>query len=457
MNKTHPRPIRLVAFAFLLLIGGTLTAQDHWIDLFNGKDLTGWTPKGGKAVFKAQNGTIVGSPVLNSPNSFLCTVKKYKDFVLELEFRVDSSMNSGIQIRSLSLPAYQDGRVHGYQVEIDPSARAWTGGIYDEGRRGWLYTEEGNAAARKAFMPGTWNKIRVEAIADTIRTWLNGIPAAWLIDNLTHDGFIALQVHDIGSDQAKLSSRVEFRNIRIMTGRVNGNFTHGPMSIAQVNMVPNTLTKWEVSQGWQLLFDGKTTKGWRGAHMDKFPARGWAINNGCLMVLAGNGGEAQNGGDIVTTEEYSDFDLTVEFKYTKVANSGIKYFVTENEKTPGSAIGLEYQILDDENHPDAKLGNHEGSRTLASLYDLIKAKNKRVNAMGEWNRAEIISRGTHVEHWLNGFKVLEYDRGSPAFRKLVSESKYKVWSNFGEAPHGHILLQDHGSEVSFRSIKLKKL
>ena len=448
----------ILAFLTFCLTAASLPAlSQKWIPLFNGKDLKGWTQKGGKALYRAESGVIIGSTVLNTPNSFLCTEKKYKDFILELEFKVDSDLNSGIQIRSNSLSTYQNGRVHGYQVEIDPSARAWTGGIYDEGRRGWLFTETDNEPARKAFRPGKWNKIRVEAIGDTIKAWLNGVPSAWLIDNMTHEGFIALQVHDIGNDTSKLGSKVEFKNIHILVNALPRYATKGDLSIPQVNLVPNTLTPWETTHGWQLLFDGKSTTGWRGAHMDHFPTKGWAVTNGCLEVLPGNGGEAANGGDIVTDKEYSNFELSLDFKYTKGANSGIKYFVTEKEQTPGSAIGLEYQILDDQNHPDAKLGNHKGSRTLASLYDLIQATNKRVNAMGEWNHAVIISKGNHVEHWLNGFKVLEYDRGSPAYRKLVAESKYKGWTDFGEASQGHILLQDHGSEVYFRNIKLKTL
>lgn len=428
-----------------------------WYMLFNGKDLTGWVQKNGKASYKVENGEIVGTTVLHSPNSFLCTREDFDNFILELDFKVDSQLNSGVQIRSISSPLIMDGRVHGYQVEIDPSPRAWTGGIYDESRRGWLYTLSDNEPARKAFRQNEWNHIRIEAIDDTIKTWINGIPASWLLDNTTRKGMIALQVHSVGDDKSKEGLQVRFRNIRIRTDSLDYYCNKGNPGIQQVNLIPNTLSDWERSEGWKLLFDGKTSDGWRGAYKDKFPEKGWKISDGILTVLPSGGAESANGGDIVTTEKYSDFDLTLEFKITKGANSGIKYFVTESEHNKGSAIGLEYQILDDENHPDAKLGNHEGSRTLASLYDLIKATNKRVNPIGQWNRARIVSKGKHVEHWLNGFKVLEYERGSEEFRKLVQESKYKIWNNFGEAEEGYILLQDHGDEVSFRSIKIKKL
>jgi len=161
----------------------------------------------------------------------------------------------------------------------------------------------------------------------------------------------------------------------------------------------------------------------------------------------------------VTTQEYGDFEVKVDFKLTRGANSGIKYYVdTDLNKGPGSSIGLEYQILDDAVHPDAKLGNHPGSRTLASLYDLIQADvDKPVHPIGEWNSAHIISKDGHVEHWLNGMKVLEYERGSEAFKELVAGSKYVDWPNFGEATSGPILLQDHGDRVSFKNIKIKAI
>ncbi len=230
-----------------------------------------------------------------------------------------------------------------------------------------------------------------------------------------------------------------------------------PAGVGVVAQADNTLTAQEQRDGWRLLFDGKTTTGWRNAHADTFPARGWEIKDGILSVLESGGGEAAHGGDIVTLDEYGDFELKVDVRLTKGANSGIKYFVTEKLGTPGrgSAIGLEYQLLDDAVHPDAKEGRG-GNRTFGSLYDLIAASaSKPVKPVGEWNTARIVSKGTKVEHWLNGAKIVEFDRASAEFDRLVAISKYKDFTGFGKAKSGHILLQDHGNSVAFRNIKVK--
>ena len=230
-----------------------------------------------------------------------------------------------------------------------------------------------------------------------------------------------------------------------------------PAEAQHTQIAPNTLSLKEQKHGWRLLFDGKTMNGWRGAYMDSLPPRGWEVRDGMLIVQASGGGEAAFGGDIVTVEEFSSFELTVDFKLTEGANSGIKYFVTEQlPKTPGSAKGLEYQILDDAKHPDAKLGIN-GNRTLASLYDLIPAQHTKPAPIGEWNHARILVRKAHVEHWLNGAKVLEYERGGKKFLAHKAESKFKDLPGFGEAEKGHILLQDHGNQVFFRNVKIRPL
>jgi len=414
-----------------------------FVSLFDGHSIDGWVQRGGEAVYSVEDGAIVGRTVLDTPNSFLCTPRDYGDFVLRFEVKVDPELNSGVQIRSHSSPEYQDGRVHGYQVEIDPTDRGYSGGVYDEARRGWLQNPEGNEEAMKAFEAGEWNAYEIEAVGDRIKTWVNGVPVTDLVDGIDRSGFIGLQVH--GSDQEGLE--VRWRNLELKELPPVSGGGH-----------PNTLTSAEREAGWRLLWDGHTTWGWRGARSETFPEKGWEIADGALTVLETGGAEAEAGGDIITEDEYANFELRLEFRMTEGANSGIKYFVDpELNKGKGSAIGLEYQILDDAVHPDATMGR-DGNRTLASLYDLIPAsKSKETRPMGEWNEARIISEGPFVEHWLNGKKVLGYERGSQEFRELVAQSKYKVWKDFGEAPEGHILLQDHGNRVSFRNIAIRVL
>ncbi len=446
----------------LFLASQIATAQPGWQPLFNGKDLSGWSVKNGEATYRVEHAEIVGTTRANTPNTFLCTEKNYADFILELEVKVDPSLNSGIQFRSNSLPDYQKGRVHGYQAEIDPSPRAYSGGIYDEGRRGWLAALAENEPGRRAFKNGDWNSYHIEAIGHELRIWVNGVQTANVVDDMTQTGFIGLQVHSIGSPE--LAGReIRWRNIRIKTEALEADRWAVEPTCPEENCLANTLTDNELRHGWRLLWDGKTSNGWRSARSTNFPATGWAMKDGVLTVQPSSGGESTGGGDIVTREQFSNFELKLEFKITEGANSGVKYFVQPDlNQGAGSAIGCEFQILDDAKHPDALLGV-KGNRTLGSLYDLIPAANRSVpsrskefRGIGEWNQLRIVVRGNHVEHWLNGFQTLEYERNTPMFNALVAYSKYKDWPNFGNWPQGHILLQDHGNEVSFRSVKVRE-
>ncbi|GHN02303.1 hypothetical protein WSM22_37920 [Cytophagales bacterium WSM2-2] len=451
ISKPGPR----ASLALLSLVLTIQLSAQPWTKLFNGKDLTGWKQINGQAKYTAVNNEIVGTTVVGSPNSFLVTEETFGDFILELEFKVDGEVNSGVQIRSESKPEFQNGRVFGYQIDIDPSKRAWTGGIYDEARREWLYPLEYNPWAKRAFKKSAWNKMRVECIGPHIKVWINGIPTAQIYDNLTAKGFIALQVHAIGKPE-EAGIQTHWRNIRIQTTQLKVSAAD---TLYVANLIPNSITDQELKNGYSLLWDGKTTAGWRGAYRDKFPEHGWEIKDGLLSVLASEGAESTNGGDIITDKEYSAFDLQFEFMLTEGANSGLKYFVTEKEGNKGSAIGLEYQLLDDEKHPDAKAGV-VGNRTLASLYDLIPSeKNTRArHKIGEWNSGRVIAYPDgRIEHWLNGWRLVQYQRGTPIYYALVARSKYAQWENFGMSPAGHILLQDHGNRVSFRSIKIKEL
>ena len=445
------RKIQFLLILMLMVSAVSAKKMDGWQSLFNGKDLTGWHQLNGQANYHVEKGEIVGTTVSNTSNSFLATDKDYGDFMLELDLLVDNDMNSGIQFRSISQPEIMNGRVHGYQCEVDPSTRAWSGGIYDEARRGWLYTGDLNVVAKSAFKLGQWNHYRIECVGSSIRTWLNGVPVAYLLDNMTPSGLIALQVHAIeAKDQP--GKQIRWKNIRIKTTGLKA--TQTPTAFV-VNLLPNTLCEAEKEQGWTLLFDGKTTDGWKGVGMNQFPSEGWKVEKESLMVIANPTETAGKGVDIISDEKYSAFDLQFEFNYSEGANSGVKYFIGNG----GPSIGLEYQIIDDKRHPDAKLGV-VGNRALASLYDLIPAdKEERfVKPAGEWNIGRIVVYpDNRVEHWLNGMKVVEYVRGSGIYKALVARSKYEGFDQFGMVREAPILLQYHFDEVKFRSLKIKKL
>ncbi len=234
----YAQPMKHTLLLSTLLFSISLSAAEkNFKSIFNGKDLTGWTQKGGQAKYAVKDGVIIGTAVHGTPNSFLCTEKIYGNFILEYEYHCDNRLNSGVQIRSNVFDQNTDvkigdgktrtipaGRVHGYQVEIDPNKpdRMWSGGIYDEARRGWLYPglRGGNAAAfskagQKTYQPEQWNKVRVECRGDSIKTWLNGTPRANFKDALTATGFIGLQVHGIGGNKTLAGAKVCWRNLQI--------------------------------------------------------------------------------------------------------------------------------------------------------------------------------------------------------------------------------------------------
>ena len=305
----------------------SINAQ-QWVELFNGKNLKGWEKLDGMAEYRVENGEVIGTSRVGTPNTFMATMKIYGDFILEYEMKMDRGLNSGVQFRSV--PTKPDGteRVNGYQVECDDhDNRPWAGGIYEEADRGWLYPMSNNMSVAKANKRGEWNKIRVEAVGHTIRTYINGVNFANLVDDARTEGLIALQVHGIGNKEQLAGKEIRWRNIRIITDGPEKYMKSDVELSPEVSFLTNKLTPYQKEEGWKLLWDGKSSEGWRGAKLDHFPEEGWSMSDGLLVVQSSGGAESAHGGDIVTIKKYKDFVLEVDFKITKGANSGIKYFV----------------------------------------------------------------------------------------------------------------------------------
>ena len=369
-------------------------AEQGWTTLFDGQSLAGWTQRGGKAKYEVADGAIVGSSVPNTTNSFLCTEKFYGDFVLHVEFKVDPALNSGVQVRSNSLPEYQKGRVHGYQVEIDASERAWSGGIYDEGRRGWLNDLEGKPEASKAFRQNEWNTFHIEAIGDSIKTWLNDVPAADLVDPMTQTGFIALQVHGVGDRQEPL--QVRWRNIRI---KDLGQST------------------------WKPLFDGKTLEGWT-----VIPGGKWEVADGVIRGTS-PATEARHG-ILRSQRSYKDFTAKVVYR-VRQGNSGF-YFRSEPTDGPVGLLGFQAEI------DGAKDGGLYETRGRAWVVEPSLEEAKKYIKPGDWNEMTVSARGRRIVVHVNNQKTAEL-------------------ANDPGRTEGYFGLQLHGGQamdVEFRSFEL---
>jgi sugar phosphate isomerase/epimerase len=373
---------RAAALLLVLTVGRTASAAEPpWINLFDGKSLRGWVQRGGGARYETRDGTIVGSSVPNTKNSFLCTERSFGDFVLELEFKADPDLNGGIQIRGQSSADYQEGRVHGYQVEIDPDVkrgRMWTAGLYDEGRRGWLY-EVHDEAAHKAFKPDEWNHLRVEAFGDSIKTWLNGVPVADVVDSMDQDGFIALQVHQVGKREEPL--RHSWRNLRIQDwGR----------------------------RTWMPTLDGKTLKG-------THPAGGgqWTVDGGVVVGTLPAG--ARSPGLLFIDRPVDDFTARLEYRFTG-GNGGL-YFRAEPADSPAGARGLQ---ADFDASEAAGLFETGGRGWVARATRPAKPpKPAQPGAEpGAWHTLEVSAHGGRIVVHADGRQTvaLQDDKGAPSGR-----------------------------------------
>ena len=387
-----------MALAVTLLVGSFCTAADDpgkFVSLFDGKTLDGWKQRGGDAEYRVEDGTIVGSSVPNTSNSFLCTKKMYGDFILELEFKVAPGLNSGVQIRSNSFPDERKGRVRGYQVEIDPAPRAWSAGIYDEGRRGWLNDLKGNDPARKAFKPDAWNKYRVVAVGDSIKTWINGVPAADLVDSMTQTGFVGLQVHGVGGRTEPLE--VRWRNIRI---KDLGRST------------------------WKPLFDGKTLAGWH-----TLPGGKWEVKDG--VILGTSQPSEGRHGLLASDKRFKDFTVRLKYKAVK-GNSGF-YFRTDKVAGSVGVHGFQAEIADVND-----IGGLYETGGRAWVVKPTPEEVKKYHKVGQWNQMTVSAHGRRIVVHVNGRKTAEL-------------------KNDPGRLEGHLAMQLHGGQemhVMFKDIEM---
>jgi len=342
--------------------------------LFDGRTLNGWVQRGGAARFEVADGCIVGTAVRGTPNSFLCTARDYGDFLLELEVRADAGLNSGIQIRSecldhettvahgtntLKIPA---GRVHGYQVEVDHQRqRRWSGGIYDEGRRGWLFPLDKNPAAGEAFRFGEWNHYRIECVGDWLRTWVNGVPAADLVDAMTLQGFIGLQVHSAPQS----GPQVRWRNLRLEDrGR----------------------------HVWKPLWDGRTFQGW---HV--IGKGNWQIEQG--VIHATHARDEPAFGHLVTDASLADFTVRLKYKCRK-GNSGLYFRV---EETGASGVsGFQAEIDAEQDAGGLYETNGRGWVCRPRPEDV-----RRWFRPQDWNTMTVTARGRRLTVNVNGYQTAE--------------------------------------------------
>ncbi|MCH6255058.1 DUF1080 domain-containing protein [Puniceicoccaceae bacterium K14] len=379
--------------------------DETFVDIFNGTDLTGWSVKGSEMKFEVIDGEIVGTctPDLR-PNSFLSTDKSYSDFIFTAEFKWDVIGNSGIMFRADTLDS---GQVFGYQSEMDPSPRAWTGGIYGEAMDGWIYplSKEEHADARAAVEnPNAWNRMTIYARGGVIKTWINGAPSARIVDYSRSEGFFGLQVH------SGKKGTIRWKNIKVK----------------EFEPATNLLESNDLSQWTQV--DGSAV------------GEGWTVENGIVSR------HKKGAGDIISKEHFDNFEFRFDWKISEAGNSGVKY------RTQGK-LGLEYQVLDDEKHPDNKIESH----LAGALYDLLPTiDEKPLNPVGEWNSGKIVVDGNTFQHWLNGKKVVEIEYDSDQWKKLFEKSKYAEYDDFGSWS-GPILLQDHHDLVWFRDLTIRSL
>ncbi len=405
--------------------------SQNWTPLFDGYSLAGWEKHGGDARFDVENGMIKGTAVHDSRNTFLCTNQRYGDFILESEILLPNHLNTGIQFRS-DIRLSED-RVFGYQCEIDPSMRRFSGGIYDEARRGWLYPLSRNTEAYDAFRLGMWNKIRIECLGSEIRTYINGTLCSRLVDNISSEGIIALQVHGISST-AEEGFQVYWRNLRILTEDVAQYRSTPNPKVEEISFLTNQLTDWERQKGWAFV------------HLDRKENQ-----EGEYEIVAGQ--------SIASLSRYSEYDLSFEFALTPGTQAGLNYLSVDQQ----DGRYLSYQLSDDNNLTAEARGAH-GEFTVASLGGLIAASNistkdrpKQYKHSQQWNQARVTVHNGQIDHWLSSEHALSYRLDDQSLHALLLAKWGKSMTQSQRYQTQAFIFLVNSGKMTLRNIKIRQL
>lgn len=354
--------------------------DDRWVELMDGETLNGWTQVNGTAPYDVIDGAIRGTNVLDSPNSFLATDLVYSDFVIEFESRSIGDANSGVQFRTAPAPGSWSG-VIGYQLDIDPTERRWTGGIYHEGVHVWRHSMARNIDCQAAYNHGQWNKYRIEAVGPVIATWVNDIACSHMVGDHHETGFIALQVHSIGQDTNYLGSHTDWRGLRLLE-----NPAQSDLWLARRN---------DLVEGWleNEISEIESENGWRSVN----PA------NGATVFDVPN----------------DSFEFVMDMQVGASAEGRLNYALAEKD---GTCLGA-YKILDDSSLAEARsemdhMGSVPAKRASENLSE--PGRPKRFYSADRWNRVRIVVTAETIEHWLNSVKVIEYARCSPRLTSVTS-------------------------------------
>ncbi len=397
-----------------MVLTATTTQAQRFKKLFNGKDLSGWTNNGTEKWY-VEKGELVCESGPDKKYGYLSTNKSYKNFILKLQFKLEANGNSGVFIRS----SIEGVKISGWQVEVAPPNKH-TGGVYESYGRGWLIKP--NPLDEKYLNATDWNKMEIRCVGDQITSWLNGHKMIDFNDAKIGqgNGFIALQIHDGGG------IKVRWKKIC-------------------VKELPDTEPK-AVS-----LFDGKTFKGWHNFNQTG-EVKSWVIEDGALVCL-GNAGIGHSG-DLVTDTDYENFELSWSWKITKGGNSGVMYHIVEDPKYKAPyETAPEYQLIDDIDYP-AKL--EEWQKAGADYAMNVANEKKKLKPVGEWNTSKIVYNKGSVEHWLNGEKIIAFQRDAN-WETQKKTGKWKTYPDYASKTKGRIGLQDHGNKAYFKDILIKPL